>query len=837
VPDWLLDLLGVDADAVPDDAVTHLTFTHGVTSWWVFVLLGIVAALVAAVVLLYRSERVRTSLRQRMSLAAVRCLVLLTIVLILLGPALAVATHRTIEPYVLVLVDESLSMSIKDRYRVDESAWRAADVLNTDAATIRARPPSRAELVNAMLQAEGGRFIRDLTRRGKVRVFSFDRSVKVRQTLDSATGAANDATPPDDANDPAGLPPGLTQAAPVPPIEPTGQATNLARAVREALRSVSGSPVAGLVIISDGQNTEGDDPASAAEFAASMDVPLFTVGVGESTEPRNLRIAQVWAPDSVFRDDPFLVQAQLDAEGYEQRDVRVELVAQRVGSDGTLGPESTVAGKSVSLAGARQQRIEFEHRPQKTGDHILTVRTDVLEDEVIDADNQRQTPVKVLSDKARVLLISGAPSWEYRMVSTLFMRDKTIDVSCWLQTLDPEMRQAGDTVIDRLPQTPEQLFDYDLVVFMDPDPAAFNQAWIDALERFLGEHAGGVMWVAGPKYTPDFFRQNRTSDIVRLLPVRIGALSMVDIESLMSTHTRSWPLKVTAAGADHVMMRLDSDPQVNRRMWENLPGIYWSFPARSAVPGASVLAEHVDPRLRTREGPRPLLVAGQYGPGRTVFMGFNGTWRWRKLGEGYFDRFWVQAVRYLVEGRLLGAQKRGRIATDREVYTVGSRVEITARLYDPDYQPLEAPSVSAELRGPGESPRSVQLEPVTNQPGRYEASIVAGRIGLNEITIRLTGEDGEPITIARQLRVEAPRIELADPRLNRATLTELASRTDGRYFGIDRADRIAQRIPRRTQTLVVPGKPVELWDTSRLLIFLVVLLAVEWALRKRFKMM
>ncbi|NBB83300.1 MAG: hypothetical protein GVY28_07830, partial [Alphaproteobacteria bacterium] len=820
----LLDLLGVDAEAVPDGAVTHLTFTHGVTSWWVFVLLGVVAALVAGVVVCYRAERVHASPGRRLSLAALRCVALVTIVLILLGPALAVATHRTVEPYVLVLVDASLSMSIRDRYRLDESAWRAADVLNTDAASVRARTPSRAELARALLEADNGRLLGDLTRRGRVRVFSFDRSVTVRRTVDSTAAA----------NDPAGRPAGPELA----PIEPVGQATNLARAVRQALGSVGGSPVAGVVIISDGQNTEGDDPATAAALAGSMDVPIFTVGVGESVEPRNVRIAQVWAPDSVFRGDPFLVEAQIDAEGYAPREWRVELIAQRVGSDGTLGPKSTVADKSVSLAGEDQQRIEFEHRPRKTGDHILTVRTDVLDDEVIETDNRRQVSVKVLSDKARVLLISGAPSWEYRMVSTLFMRDRTIDVSCWLQTLDPEMRQTGNTVIDRLPQTPEQLFAYDLVVFMDPDPEAFDQAWVDALERFLGEHAGGVMWIAGPKHTPDFFRHNRTRDVVRLLPVRIGELSLMDIESLMSTHTQSWPLKVTAAGADHVMIRLDSDPQVNRRMWQNLPGIYWSLPARSAVPGASVLAEHVDPRRRTGDGPRPLLIAGRYGPGRTVFMGFNGTWRWRKLGEGYFDRFWVQAVRYLVEGRLLGAQKRGRIATDRPVYAVGGRVAISARLYDADYQPLAAPTVAAELRAPRRPPRIVRLKAVTRQPGRYEASVVADRIGLNEIAVRLRdGDGGAPVTIARQFRVEAPKVELADPRLNRATLAELAARSGGRYFAMDQAGQIVRHMPRRTQTLVVPGKPVVLWDTGRLLVFLVGLLTVEWALRKRLKMM
>ncbi len=831
MPDWLLQLLGVDPSTVPDGATTHVTLTHGVHSWWVFVLLAVVAALLVAVVMMYRTERAAADGAPRRALAAVRCITLLLVMLVLLGPALAVATHRTVEPYVLVLVDESLSMSIRDRYRLQESAERAAAVMRTDLTGLRQASPSRAELVNTMLEADDGRFLRDLTARGKVRVFSFARSARVRQTLASQSGAADANTPPDPAAD-------LPQGPPVPPIQPTGQATNLARAIDQALRSVAGSPVAGIVLITDGQNTEGDDPRAAADLADSMNVPIFTLGVGEAVEPRNLRIAEMWAPDSVFRDDPFLVQAQVAAEGYDGRDIRVELVAQPVNTDGSLGAESVVATRNLSLTGGGDHRIDFEHRPEQSGDYILTVRTDLLDTEIIDTDNHRQLPLRVLSNQARVLLIAGAPSWEFRMVSTLLMRDKTVDLSGWLQTLDAEMTQAGDTVIDRLPDSPRELFDYDLVIFMDPDPSEFTVEWIDAVRQFLSEHAGGVMWVAGPKHTADFFRQARTQDMVDLLPVRVGGLSMLDIESLMMTHSQSWPLKLTAAGADHVMMRLDADAQTNRRMWESMPGVYWSFPARSAVPGASVLVEHIDPRLRTREGPRPLLVAGQYGPGRTVFMGFSGTWRWRKLGEAYFDRFWVQAVRYLVEGRLLGEQKRGRLATDREVYSIGSRVQVTARLYDADYQPLTAASVEVELRSPRALPEPFTLQAVANQAGRYEASLMASRLGLNEIMLRLDAEPGAPpVTIARQFRVEAPQVELADPRLDRTTLADLASRTRGRYLDIDQADRIAALIPDRLQTLVVPGKPIELWDTSRLLILLVALLAVEWALRKRWKMM
>jgi len=836
VSEWWMKWLDVDAAAIPEGATTEFVFTHAPRSWWVFVALAAVGLLIWGVVAMYRREQVNVSAGWRWTLAGIRTVVLLLIITVLLGPALAVATHRTIEPYVIVLVDDSLSMTIKDRYPDSAEAERVAELTGRDVAAVQSGQLARADVINALLTREDAKLIDDLRGRGKVRVMTFARSVTLRQTIGSKLGEIETIAPDAPIDDQAAG--GIEQGEPVPPLNPTGQATNLANAIREAMRSLGGNPVAGIVVITDGQNTEGDDPLSAADAAANLDVPLFTIGVGDSAEPRNIKVAEVWAPDSVFREDPFILQTQVQARGFAGRSVAVELVARPVLDDGSTGAERTIETRNVTFAGeAADQRLQFQHRPQAAGDYVFSVRIAALPNEVLDSDNLKSVPVKVLSDQARVLLIAGSPSWEYRMVTNLLKRDKTVNLSCWLQTVDADMRQEGNTVIERLPSTPGELFQYDVVLFLDPDPAEFNEAWIEALRKFLGDHAGGVMWVAGPKYTAKFLTIFRTRDMLDLLPIRMGQLSALDIETLVMTHDKEWPLRISPAGVDHVMMRLDKDPAVNRRMWEVMPGIYWSYPVREAKPGAQVLIEHGDPRLRTRDGARPLLVTGQFGPGRTVFMGFNGTWRWRKVGEQYFDQFWVQAVRYLTEGRLMGAKKRGRIGTDRDVYPVGQRVQVTAQLFDSGFDPLERELVPAALKGPGGDSASFELRPVANEPGRYEGTVIATQVGLNEIVVTLDGGGEGLVRVAKQMTVEVPQVEFADPRLNRQLLTAMATRTDGRYFDVNQTDELAALVPQRAETIVIRGRPIELWDTSRLLILLIALLTIEWALRKRLKMM
>jgi hypothetical protein len=425
------------------------------------------------------------------------------------------------------------------------------------------------------------------------------------------------------------------------------------------------------------------------------------------------------------------------------------------------------------------------------------------------------------------------------MVRTLLLRDKTIDVSCWLQSLDPDMRQDGNTVIERLPAEPEDLFAYDVVALFDPDPSTLDEEWINLLKRFVGEHAGGLFWVAGPKYTTRLLTAYPTRGLRDLLPVRLGDAAG-EARLFDRPHTRAWPMHATPDGKGHPLLAFgdEADPGAGAAA-PALPGVYWSYPAASAKPGATTLLEHGDPRLKVRDDRRPLFVAGRYGPGRVLYMGFDGSWRWRRAGEEVFDRFWVRSVRYLLEGRLMGGRRRGRLATDRDVYAVGSRIAVTARLYDAAFEPLTEPTVPAVVRtGPDAPPQEMLLRQVANRPGHYEGSVIAGRVGTTRIEVTLPGTGGTgPVRLARQVTVEPPRVEFRDPRLNRALLADLAERSGGRYYEIDEAERVADDLPDRQETVVVREPPRTLWDTWRLLVLLVGLLTVEWALRKKYRLM
>jgi uncharacterized membrane protein len=869
----LLRWLGHDFSNTPPDAQLEMQWTNLPASWGVFVLIAVVAAVLWGVYAIYRREIDTCPAWAKLLLATLRAGVVLLLVCIFLGPALSYLQFRTIQPTIVVLRDASQSMNSADEYEDEAAAKSAAAVLAASPAQLRTDRPTRTAIVNQLLSGDKSPLIAALAEKGKLQPLDFaDQVTKVdlapppakesdeqpgTEGADQKLGAAGADQQPSaagggaakdnaeaadeataDSTDVANFS-RLPATTKLPPLVATGRGSDLWTAIRQGL--ATDSPAA-IVLVTDGQHTGKDDPRAAAREAKERGVPLLVVGVGDPSRPKNLRVTKVLVRPQVWQEEPFEVDAPIAVEGLDQTEFRAELIEQRVGDNDSIAGEGTVVQTvPVSVIPGERPRAQFSHTPREAGRYVYKVRVEPVEGERKVDDNEYESPVvKVLSrEKVRVLLVAGAPSWEYRLVQKLLSRDKTITVSCWLQTLDEERAQEGTRTITRLPITKEELFYYDVVMLLDPSPQEFDQAWIDLLKEFVGQHSGGLLFMAGPKHSGRLLTSPRTADLADVLPVTFGDVGALEVAALLSTNQRAWPLKVIPANVDHPSMRFYPERRETMQRWETLPGIFWSFPSQGARPTAQVLLEHSDPTLRSVEGSRPLLVAGRYGSGHTLYLGFNGTWRWRRAGRQaeFFDKFWIQAVRFLVEGRSLEGRRRGYVQADRDRYEIGDRVTLTARLQDPAFNPLVAPKVDASIQVESESNETIPLIPIDSQPGVFEATLLARKTGLYKVKLNLPASEAEGGVIATEFNVDLPSVETNQVWLNKPLLMELASESGGQYFEIDQLDKLAAAIPDKSEVVEVRSKPEPLWDVQGMLIALVGLLGCEWFLRKRFKLL
>ncbi|RME41215.1 MAG: VWA domain-containing protein, partial [Planctomycetota bacterium] len=614
-------------------------------------------------------------------------------------------------------------------------------------------------------------------------------------------------------------------------IPATGPATNLERALRRTVESLGGAPIAGVVVLTDGGINQGGSVDDIARYARERKLAVYPVGIGDPSEPRNVRVFDVLAPPNVFRQDPFSITARLSAKGLTGQTVPV-MLRERAATGG--GEGRVVDTRRVRIPpGGSPPPITFQRRQDRVGRFVYTVEVPEIEGETLLEDNRRQVTVRVIDARTRALIVASTPSWQYRFVTRLLERDETFDVSCWLQAADVNAVRDGNTIIDHLPALPEELFAYDVILLLDPDPRELDEEWCRLLDTFVTEHGGGLLYAAARAHTPALMRDRRLKPLISLLPITPDPEADLVLNEIGYYQLRPSPLLVPETAYGHPVMKMADDPPATRRIWRLLGDVYWHYPVLREKPAATVLLRHGNPRMQNAAGPHVLCAVQYVGAGRTGFLGFDGTWRWRRKDVRYFDRFWVQLTRYLAEGKLLGGSKRGMLLTEGDEYALGETVTVTARLFDRRYQPLRQERVPARVQVDHERSEFV-LTPQRDQPGWYEGRFVPDRTGDYLISILVPDPTtNEAVEITREIHVRRPNIEILNPQMNRTGLTRLAQQSaGGEYLEVDQADQLAEKIPDLHEEVPIRSRPTSLWDRGWVLALLLGLLTLEWGVRK-----
>jgi hypothetical protein len=268
--------------------------------------------------------------------------------------------------------------------------------------------------------------------------------------------------------------------------------------------------------------------------------------------------------------------------------------------------------------------------------------------------------------------------------------------------------------------------------------------------------------------------------------------------------------------------------------------MYWHFPVTRAKPGATVLARHGDPRMRNSFGRHVLLAMQRYGPGRTVFIGFDSTYRWRYLHEEYFDGFWARIIDRVGRSKVLGGRYPFTLATDKTVYRTGDRVTMRLQMVGSDELGV-TPELKTEVELSGDAPMPIQFEPVADQPGAMEASFTPEQAGAYTLRVVIASStatadaDGALRPATLNFKVEPPRQELDNPTLDRALLEDVAKASGGEVFTLADYQKIPDAFKVRQVERVLEYRD-ELWDAPIIFISFLVLITAEWLLRKRYRM-
>ena len=768
------------------------------------------AVCLGALYFLYRRDGRALSRRVRLLLTALRVMVVAGIIIMLLEPVLVLHITKWEQSRLLVLVDQSASMGFRDDWGDAEQAARIAEVLRLegDAAALRKR--SRIELARHLLQ---GGMLEQLSAEGA-------RLVKLHRFADRL--------------DPGG---GVVS---VEALEAGSGSTAVGTAIRDVLAAYRGQHVAGLVLISDGQSNTGILPSKAAEYAGQAKVPIAVLAAGTPEGPRNAAIDELETSDVAFVRDPIELRAVIRARGMDAAPAVVVLESR----DTDSAQWEPIERRRIMLGeGGGLQTVVFEYLQDAPTELDFRVTLETGQSEMDPGDNVATRHVRVISRRVRVLFIAGNAFPEVQFLrNALWQNDRTIELSSWLQTADDAYSHLGHRPIRRLPVSQAELNRYDCVVLYDPDPSLWPPHFPQLLGDFVAQAGGGLIYIAGEGTGTALFDRSddeAVSSLVEMLPVvRDPGLFRTAVDVRISSR-EAWKLYITPEGRADLIFRFHPDPQRNKRIVDQLPGMYWHLPVTRAKPGATVLARHGDPRMRNQYGAHVLLATHLYGPGRTFFVGFDSTYRWRYLDEQYFRGFWARMIDRAGRTKQLGGNYPFRLSTDQATYRPGTQVTLIARFIDShDVGPgLEV--LHGQLEHGSDPPRPLTLsrDDAMGEAGVFNTSFTVDRRGPYVVKVwpGETAIQGAARAATHQFEVRIPDLEQRQPVQDRLTLQAIADASGGRVFDLDEAASLPDLF--KTKKVAIP-QPFRdpIWDAPALWGTILLLAFVEWVLRKRYRL-
>jgi len=556
--------------------------------------------------------------------------------------------------------------------------------------------------------------------------------------------------------------------------------------VESALRDEN---YAAELILSDGDNNAGENPVRMAQYSV---VPLFTIGVGDSTPARDAMIVQAVTNEICYSGDRVPLDVQVRGVGIRGETSVLKLT----------GPK----GENLGVQSIRwkddffEESAHFTFIPKDAGTWKYEVSLDPIEGELTTSNNRKSFYIKVLESKVSVLVLAGAPDFDLEFLTKILHDNPRISHSLLTQT------SQGGYYEGTFPSA-EELSKKNLIILHHYPSAETSMGNLATLSAIVKQKDVPVLFFMGPEVS-----LRKLDVIADIIPVRTARYSDQTVEAQCT------------GGVSHVIFQNDEGNVWIR--WEGLPPLWMRPNLFLEKDGSQVIAVASVP---ASAAPAPAIVVRKAGWMKSMALLPWGLWKWgfqRSAEQAVtLETLVDRSIRYLVtreEDKLL------RITTSKPIYQGGETVRLSAQVYNEDYQPVDGAEVEVHIAAGGQTVRLVldgegngryggDLSPWTE--GEYTYQGTANRGGL-------LGEDRGKFT------VEAFNIEYLNTAMNPTLLRTVASQSGGSFVTPDRFDSLAAQLqfPRKARAV---SWEVPMWNRAWLLWIFVGLLAVEWLIRKR----
>ncbi len=612
----------------------------------------------------------------------------------------------------------------------------------------------------------------------------------------------------------------------------------MGQAIRQAVDEAQGRKIAGMVLMTDGRSTTGPDPVALTQKSGrlspdSSPAPIFSMPVGSEHPLPDVSVIDISVPPQVAKDDTVTLAVTISSSGFDGQKAIVEL------HDGD-GP--TLSSQDVPLTGARRQIVLFNYEAKQPGTRLLRVNALPLPEETVDSNNSATAAVRVGREPAKLLYLEGTARWDFRFLDHALRRDKGMTTTFVVES----QLEADGVLPNMMPEAaglstdPAKWAEYHVVMLGDVSPNMLPEDVQKALVTAVEDDGLGVIIQCGSRHMPWDFKNSPLATILAMTydatPAKQagGAKpageekqspddeSNVKLYGLEAPAFAPFRMIVTPAGATHPAFAISGNASQDRGLWSRMPEFFWAAAGSKLKPGATRLA---DIEMAGGKDKLPILAEQFVGRGRVMVVGCDETFRWRRnVGDRIFYRFWGQALRHV-------ARKQDASGQESWLEVMPQRVEpgtpVTIDLYavDDKNKPLNQDAVTVGVNGK-DSKDTVKLDRI-GDAGHFRGSWTPEQLGVFNVEY----DSGVPGGLSATVEVANSGRELAQPDVDRETLSTLAEISGGRLIELTQLEDLPKRLTGETTQQQRPYED-DLWDNWLTLLLLVSLYCTDVGIRR-----
>jgi hypothetical protein len=582
-----------------------------------------------------------------------------------------------------------------------------------------------------------------------------------------------------------------------------GSATDLASALETLKKKMIGKNLASVILVTDGQFNLGMNPVS---YSATFNVPVFTVGIGNPVEQKDVVISQINNNDIAYVNSKIAVDVSITAFGYKGKQLTVHLVS----DNKTLQTKLVSAPDDGSVV-----NVPFEFQSDKIGMQKFTIRVLPLQGELTEKNNARTFFIKILKNKLSVCLISGSPGSDHSFLYNALMDDPNIRIKSLVENKDASFSElAGKEDVAAK--------DFDCYIFNNYPTVRSERKLFETFSSDIAANNKPLFLFYGID-----FDANKFQSLKSVAPVVFVTDNSLEETSVYCT--------LSVIGKNSVILKISDDPAQTFQQWAELPPLWIGRTVGVPAEGSDVLAR-VDmmraPNTIKFRKDIPLIVSKKTAKHKSIVVMAYGLWKSYFIMAGLgkssaaYTGFISNAVRWLTTTE---DTKPVIVTSSKAIYRNGERILFTGQVYDEQFNPVNHASLKLKI---------TSAKGITDLPmefsgnGRYEGALSGLEIGDYDYEGEASQNDIVFGKDKGKFAVEDFSIELLNTAMNEKLLKNIATETGGRFCQASEFKDIVNdmNFPPRISD---EKKEIELWNKTLLLFIFAGLLTTEWFIRKR----